>query len=135
MSSVVNVSEAASLAFHSMGLLAKHDGTHVTVKDIARETGSSQAHLSKVLQRLAKSGLVRSTPGPRGGFTLAKNADDISLLDIYEAIEGPIEIPDCLLGNHKCVLGHCMLGNFLSRATAEFRNYLADTRLSNLEQD
>lgn len=133
MSTVVHISEAVSLAFHSMGLLARHKSAHLAVKDIARETGSSHAHLSKVLQRLAKSGLVKSTPGPRGGFTLAKPADQITLLDVYEAIEGPIKMPGCFLGREDCVFGRCLFDGFLSTTTAQFRDYLAGKRLADLE--
>ena len=106
MGNVASISEAASLAFHSMLLLAQHsaqkDEAYLNVKDISQRTGASQAHLSKVLQRLAKAGLVRSSTGPRGGFTLAKPTDQITLLDIYEAIEGPIELPNCLLRRDGC---------------------------------
>lgn len=134
MSTVVHISEAASLAFHSMGLLAKHPSEHLTTKRIARETGASHAHLSKVLQRLAKSGLVKSTPGPRGGFTLAKPADQITLLDVYEAIEGPIEMPSCYLGKKDCLLGSCLFNGFVSSTTAQFRDYLAGKRLTDLKR-
>lgn len=137
MGSAASISEAASLAFHSMLLLAKHsvheDEAYLNVKDISQRTGASQAHLSKVLQRLAKAGLVRSSTGPRGGFTLAKPTDQITLLDIYEAIEGPIELPNCLLRRDGCMFTLCLLDGFLARVTKEFRDYLANKRLSDLD--
>lgn len=138
MGTVASISEAASLAFHSMVLLARHSTqsgeAYLNVKEIAQRTGASHAHLSKVLQRLAKAGLVRSSTGPHGGFALSKPTDQITLLDIYEAIEGPIEMPDCLLRHDSCVFSQCLLDGFLSRVTEEFRKYLAGRRLSDLDQ-
>jgi len=131
MGSIGTISEAASLAFHSMGLLAKR-GNQVTTKEIAQTTGQSHAHLSKVLQRLVKAGLVRSTTGPHGGFVLAKPADQITLLEIYEAIEGPIEVPKCLLGRKRCLFGTCILEDSLTKLTEEFRDFLAGKRLSDV---
>ena len=59
MASIVQISEAASLALHSMALLAASPDRPLTVKDITARTGVSEAHLSKVMQRLAKAGLVK----------------------------------------------------------------------------
>jgi len=55
----VNLSEASLLALHSMVLLAQHDREPLTIKQMAEKTASSEAHLSKVMQRLAKINLDR----------------------------------------------------------------------------
>ncbi|MCK4620269.1 MAG: Rrf2 family transcriptional regulator, partial [Desulfobacterales bacterium] len=67
MSNIIKISEAASMAIHAMVFLASESGRIVPSREIATTLRSSEAHLSKVMQRLAKAGLVSSTRGPKGG--------------------------------------------------------------------
>ena len=98
MSEVVIISEAVTLALHGMGLLRK--GDRMSAKNMAASLDVSEAHLAKVFQRLVRVGLVRSTRGPSGGFDLVKDPADISLLDIFVAIEGGVPVGrHCILGN------------------------------------
>ncbi len=127
---ILHISEAVSLAIHGLMLIARNDGSCKKVKEIAKEIGISEAHLAKVFQRLVKAGLISSTRGPRGGFTLARSSNTISLLDIYEAIEAPLkEGGDCLLRKKICPFGECIFGNTISRVSREFREYLASKTL------
>jgi len=52
-------------------------------------------HLARVLQKLAKNGLVRSQNGPKVGYSLAKELSDITIAEVFTAIEGPIEMTNC----------------------------------------
>ena len=72
MSSVLKISDAATLALHTAVLLADRTEGPLTTKEIALTFGISEAHLAKVLQRLAKAGIVHSGRGPKGGFLLGK---------------------------------------------------------------
>lgn len=71
-------------------------------KDIAKCTGISLPYLSKLLNALNGSGLIRAKRGYRGGFQLARSAKDISLLDVVESVEGRKWLPECLLGLDEC---------------------------------
>ena len=133
MSAMLNISEAASLALHSAVLLAAIPDRLVTTKEIASKLRVSETHLSKVLQRLARIGLVKSMRGPKGGFTLGKPAGEITLLDVYESIEGPFVLGGCLFdvpiwGDGKS----CILGGLLGRVDEEVREYLAEARLESV---
>jgi Rrf2 family protein len=131
VSNVLRISEAASLALHTMAYLAADpDGTHAT-REIACDLKVSEAHLAKVLQRLGRAGLVRSQRGPGGGFTLARRPEEITLLEVYEVTEGPLTTPDCLLGQPVCN-GACILGGLLDAVGRQVRDYLSQTRLSDL---
>ena len=98
MSAMPTLSEAATLAMHAVALLAAHPKRCVQSKEMSSTLGASQAHLSKVLQRLVKVGFLDSIRGPKGGFVLARKARDATLLDVYESIDGPLPQHSCLLG-------------------------------------
>jgi Rrf2 family protein len=131
---MVQISEAASLALHSMVSVAAAAERPVNLKGIACSTGISETHLAKVLQRLVKAGLLTSTRGPRGGFDLARSAKDIDLLSVYEAVEGPLGTEDCLLHSTGCPFGfrRCIFGGLLAETNTRFREYMKGTTLSDI---
>lgn len=66
------------------------DGRPVAARELAASRGIPAAFLEQLLADLRRAGIVRATRGARGGFTLARDAAEISALDIVEALEGPI---------------------------------------------
>jgi len=132
MSSVLKISEAAILALHSMAYLATKPGKLSSTKEIATKLRSSEAHLSKVLQRLSKTGLVKSIRGPKGGFILGKASDEISLLEIYESIDGQLVSSKCLFGDPFYSADACILGGLLGAIDEQVREYLTGTKLNTL---
>jgi Rrf2 family protein len=130
MSKIFAMSEAASIAIHGMVLIARAEVGINAVK-IAEQTGFSKNHISKVLQRLVKSDMLKSVRGPAGGFTLKKNPEDISLLNIYESIEGFMEITDCPFSNEVCHFDHCLMENVVNKLAREFRGFLGKQTLKN----
>lgn len=127
----VPISDAVSLALHSMALIAAQDGP-ASVHDISRRLDVSENHLSKVLQQLAKSGLVRSSRGPRGGFALARKSDSLTLLSVYEAIEGPLRPSACLMRKKTCGKKACIFGDAVETMQEVFKNRLASTRIADI---
>src|ERR1039457_5676018 len=93
---------------------ATTDRTNHSVGEIATDQGVSQAHLSKVMQRLVKFGLLTSRRGPGGGFLLGRAPETITLLEILEAMDGPMSDNKCMLGRKKCLYGGCALGALLT---------------------
>lgn len=133
MESILRISDAAAIGFHAMCHLAEADAKHpVSAVTMATELGVSEAHLSKVLQRLGREQLVTSRRGPGGGFTLAKPASDVRLFDIYDAVEGPLPQGECLLGKEECVLGPCIMGSVLNDVHTQVAHYLKHTTLQDL---
>ena len=132
MASVLKVSDAASMGLHAAVLLAAHPDRLRSSRELASELRVSQAHLAKVLQQLVKAGLARSTRGPGGGFRLADEPDRITLLKVYEAIEGRLRTDNCLLSTSICGGRRCIFGGLLKRTNKEVRQYLAQTKLSAL---
>jgi Rrf2 family protein len=128
MSKIFALSEASSIAIHSMVLIAR-SGEGINAVKIAEFTGFSKNHIAKVLQRLVKSDLLKSVRGPSGGFTMKKDPADLTLLDIYQAIEGPIEVSDCPLAYEVCNFDRCLMGNVINKLTGEFKKFLQDQTL------
>lgn len=72
------------------------------VNEIAEAQDVPKSYLSKIMQHLVKSGLVKSRRGAKGGFTLAIPAEQITLRETIEAIEGPIHLNVCLVKKGEC---------------------------------
>jgi len=128
MSKIVSLSEAASIALHGMILIAREKkGMNVT--KIAELTNTSKHHVAKIMQRLVKSGYLFSQRGPNGGFSLKKPSEKITFLEIYETIEGQIEINTCPMDKPVCPFDKCILNNVTSKMSVEFKQYLKEQTL------
>lgn len=125
---IFNLSEASSIAIHSMVFIAKNDSRTNVIK-ISEEFNFSKHHVAKVMQRLVKVDMIKSNRGPAGGFTLAKSPSEISLLDIYEVIEGRLPEYDCPMGYNHCLFTKCMLGTIVNDMTTQFKEYLETKNL------
>ncbi len=77
-------------------------GEFALVKTVAADTGIPSHFLAKLLQDLARLGLLKSTKGPHGGFRLNQPPEEISMLRIVEAIDGPGRFDRCLGGGSEC---------------------------------
>lgn len=130
MAKIVGFSEAGYIALHCMMLMAKNRERLLSVKEMASALKVSEAHLAKVMLWLAKAELINTTRGPKGGATLAREAQDISFLEIIEAIDGPVRSPDCVFGHSECVYKECIFGDFISHMTDEAAKWLAEKRLA-----
>lgn len=128
MSKIFTISEAASIAIHGMVLIARNP-EGINAGKIAEFTGLSRNHIAKVMQRLVKSDMLKSVRGPAGGFSLKRDPRSISLLDIYEQIEGPMEESECPLDYDICNFNPCIIGNIVNEMTSEFKQYLNNQTL------
>ena len=130
------VSEAVALALHSTSILAEYDGGKLlSNQELAKMQNASKNHLSKVLQRLVRVGIVSSTRGPGGGFKLAKAPEKITLLEVYEAIEGSMDVTGCLFDKPVCTGGACLLGNLINDLEKQTKDYLGNTTMKDVVKD
>jgi Rrf2 family protein len=99
----MQITRAGDYGIQGMLYLASlSEGKEAYIKEIAHARDIPVSFLAKIFQSLSRAGLVRSQRGAKGGFVLAKNAGDITLLDIIQAIEGPISLNLCLEGENTC---------------------------------
>jgi Rrf2 family protein len=132
MSNVLRISESASLAIHALTILARAPEKRFSNTDIAGMLQASPNTLSKVMQRLAKTGLVQTQSGPHGGFSLTRPSAAIYLLEIHDAIEGPLGQPECLIGVPACDGTHCVLGGLVESIHQQVRAYFEKTTLAQI---
>ncbi|MFH1998921.1 MAG: Rrf2 family transcriptional regulator [Planctomycetota bacterium] len=135
MTNLLKISEAASLALHTLVFLAGQGGERFSAKAIASELQGSEFHLSKVLQRLSRAGLVTSIRGPKGGFTISEEGEEAYLLDVFEAIEGPLELKSCIAGIKVCQRETCILGGLTDSIHQQFKEYMSKTRVKELMEN
>lgn len=86
----MRISERVDNAVRAMGELAVGDGESVKAESISTRQGISLKYLLDILRDLKRAELVRSKRGPDGGFTLSRPAAEISLADVFRAVDGPL---------------------------------------------
>ncbi|MDR3230378.1 MAG: Rrf2 family transcriptional regulator [Synergistaceae bacterium] len=129
---MIALSEAASLGLHGMGLLAASK-KRLSAHEMAGILGVSEAHLTKIFQRLVHEGLVDSVRGPGGGFELGRPPEKITLMSIYRAIEGaPREKGELCSCCERCPFTHCLFGTILEDSARSFLNCLAGVTLNTI---
>lgn len=94
---------AAQVALEVSLLLAlEPDGTPRRVRDLAEELGVAATYLAKILQELARAGLLRGVRGPGGGIRLAMPAEEIHQWDVLRAVQPVSRFEQCMLGWERC---------------------------------
>ncbi len=117
-------------------------GTTLPAKVLAEFHGVPKEYLSKALQSLSQQGIVTGTLGPNGGYRLAKSPDEITLLDIVEAVEGKRSGFACaeIRGNNPCLPKKhragkpCTIARYMWRADEAWRTSLHSVTLTTLGQ-
>lgn len=129
------ISQTAEYALRAMLCLAARNGVASGTSAIAESTRVPAGYLSKVLQALARRGLVISTSGRRGGFRLARSATEVSVLDVIQAVAPFARIRKCPLGigSHDGQL--CPLHRRLDEAMESFEKAFAAVTIAELLQE
>nr|AIA16868.1 PASTA domain protein [uncultured bacterium]AIA17015.1 FAD binding domain protein [uncultured bacterium] len=115
---------------------------YIPTRDLATFHGVPKEYLSKALQALAQAGLVESTLGPSGGYRLSRKPEDITFLDIVEAIEGPRNTFACtnIIANNPCLdsstknHGVCQIARVMHRADEAWRAELRAMTIARLTE-
>jgi Rrf2 family protein len=103
MQHVLRISRKIDYGLRAVIYLASIDTKAIVpFREIARQMMVPEDFLAKILKTLVDQGLVRSTRGPHGGYALAKAPSEVSVLDVIEAVEGPVAINVCLDGEDPC---------------------------------
>jgi Rrf2 family protein len=120
-----------------MAAAARHGtGERLSATSLAAETGIPLPTAQKLTGRLAAAGLLETARGAGGGLCLTRTAGEISLADIIEAVEGPIELTSCVdAERHDCALERaCQVRPHMSTVNGAVRGALQNVSLSALAQ-
>ena len=116
-------------------IAANQERGSVSAKRIAEEFQIPAELLAKILQRLAKKGLITSQNGPKGGYVLAESSSEITVGQVVRALEGPINIVSCL-DNHYCPqISRCNLRRPVLKIQAGISHMLDTMTLADLLSD
>lgn len=97
------ITRATEYAVRTVVFLAQQPQNEIVLKkDICQTQDVTPAFLTKILQPLIKAGIVSSQRGVGGGFLLARDPNDITLLDILQAEEGQLKLNHCLVDTELC---------------------------------
>ena len=100
---------------------------------IAEEQEIPPSFLAKIISQLSIAGLIHTSRGARGGVSLARKPEDVSLLDVVEAIDGPITLNDCTQDPDICTFGEtCPLHEVWCETQAELVNKLRSSTFDKL---
>ena len=114
-------------------MAAFEPGKYAMVKHIAAEAGIPAPFLAKILQDLAREGLLRSSKGPQGGFRLGRPAEEISLRHIVDAVDGAGRYERCIGGSPECNdRAPCGLHDSWKALRSRIIEYLEDTSVADL---
>jgi Rrf2 family protein len=101
----MQITRQADYAIRAVRYLAKQEGSdkRVSTSTVAKQMQIPPSFLAKIISQLSIAGLLHTSRGARGGVALARQAKDISVLDVVEAIDGPILLNECVGSNKPCV--------------------------------
>jgi Rrf2 family protein len=104
-----------------------------SAKDIAQAYHIPPPLLAKILQTLARAGLLVSHAGTNGGYALARPASEISAFEVIRAIDGPLFITSCITIHGSCDLaGHCTIKEPLRKVNDSIKELLSNIYISDL---
>ncbi|AEB12127.1 RrF2 family transcriptional regulator [Marinithermus hydrothermalis] len=108
----------------------------VPLKDVAEAQEISQHYLEQIAAALRRAGFIRSVRGAKGGYRLARSPENITALEVVEAMEGSLAPVSCLEDPESCwQVGHCSTENLWKRVDAAMREVLGKTTLRDLIEE
>jgi Rrf2 family protein len=122
------------MAVHYIALQSPAGGA-VSAKRIAEEFNIPGELLAKILQRLAKRRLIVSHNGPKGGYVLARGADQITVGQVVRALEGPVKIVSCMTSEDCPQYPRCNLRRPVEKIQASISRVLDGMSLAELAED
>ena len=131
----MNVGRRVDYAVRALSYLAgQSDGRVVSSTDIEKSQDIPSFYLSKIMKDLVGGGLVRSHIGSKGGFTLAKAPAEISIKDVYETVERPLVLMECLdKGADYCSFcSVCLQKSIWQEAQSVLANFLAGVTIASI---
>jgi Rrf2 family protein len=134
---MLKLTKKADYALMAMKHLAERPGGNSrSAKDVADSFGIPPEALAKILQRLAKAGLLHSQHGINGGYTLARPAHTISAFEVIQAIDGPLFITSCVTVRGECdQTDRCNIREPLRKVNESIEAVLKRIKISHMREE
>lgn len=129
------LSQTTEYALRLVVQLASQRDQPVTIPELARTTRIPEGYLAKVLRQLARAGLVHSQRGPNGGSRLTRAPEEISVLDVVQAVDPFKRIEVCPLGLRTHGANLCPLHRRLDQAIASVESAFRHSSLAEILED
>ncbi|HMI53000.1 MAG TPA: SUF system Fe-S cluster assembly regulator [Candidatus Saccharimonadales bacterium] len=131
------LSKKADYGLIAVKHLAMHREQHAcSANEVAEEYGISTTLMAKVLQKLARQGMVAAKHGSSGGYQLAKEPEHITALDVISAIDGPVLITSCVTSHGACdATDKCSVREPLRRVNESILNVLNTVTIAQLSEE
>jgi Rrf2 family protein len=130
----MEITRQADYALRSVLMLSRTNGSHrISTAEIARKMKIPPSFLAKIMSQLSVAGLIETARGAHGGVVLARPAEDISMLEVVEAIDGPVTLNACTTDPDKCEFGRdCPIHEVWCLTQAELAEKLRHTHFGQL---
>jgi len=130
----MQITKQADYALRAMMYLAKlPTNQKAATSQIAEEQAIPPSFLAKIISQLSIAGLIHTSRGARGGVSLAVTPENISVLDVVEAIDGPLALNECTLNPSICPMGDgCPLHSVWCEAQVELVSKLRNTSFASV---
>lgn len=130
----MQITRQADYAVRAVLHLAKIGNTErAATSTVAREQNIPPSFLAKIISQLSIAGLLHTSRGARGGVTLARDAKDITLLEVVEAIDGPIQLNECVGSEGACTFDdNCPIKPVWCDAQEELVTRLRNTNFADM---
>jgi len=133
---MIQLSTKGRYGTRAMLELALNDGNgHMLLREIAERQGISVKYLEQIMPALKSAGLVNSSRGASGGYSLAKPPEEITVKEIVEALEGPLKLVDCVGDPGLCQeAGQCVTRDLWDEVSISISKLLESRTLADLAQ-
>jgi Rrf2 family transcriptional regulator, iron-sulfur cluster assembly transcription factor len=131
---VIRLTKAGEYGLRAVRYLVENgDETRISIGDISENKKIPEPFLRKLFKPLVQQGIINSTRGVSGGVRLARDPKEITVLEVVEALEGPLALNDCLLDDSACeFLSECGMHDVWEEAQAAMAKVLRSKNLTNL---
>lgn len=140
---MAHITTSVEYGIHCLLWLVGNENRPVSSKDLAELQGVSPSFVAKIFPKLEKAGIVKASEGVRGGYLLARAANEISFLDVVDAIEGKKPLFDCQEVRGRCAVfgtqapewataGTCAIHAVMLQAEKAMRDALASQTLASV---
>jgi len=131
---VIRLTKAGEYGLRAVRYLVENvDKSRISIGDISENKKIPEPFLRKLFKPLVQQGIINSTRGVSGGVRLARDPEEITILEVVEALEGPLALNECLLEDSTCeFLDECGMHNVWEEAQAAMAKVLRSKNLTDL---